>query len=84
MKEFVEYLLHQFVSKPEEVMISESMDGDTHILSVKVAQEDIGLVIGKEGKTINSIRNLAKAKAIRENIFVRIVLDEGDNPKKEA
>jgi predicted RNA-binding protein YlqC (UPF0109 family) len=36
----------------------------------------MGVVIGKEGKTIKSLRNLAKAKAIKDNIRIQIVLEE--------
>jgi predicted RNA-binding protein YlqC (UPF0109 family) len=36
----------------------------------------MGIVIGKEGKTIKSLRNLAKAKAIRDNIRIQVLLDE--------
>ena len=79
MKEFVEFIIKQFVSNPEAVTVNESMEADTHIYTVKVADEDMGVVIGREGKTINSIRNLAKAKAIKENIMIRVFLEESLN-----
>ena len=79
MKEFVEFIIKQFVSNPEAVIVNESMEADTHIYTVKVADEDMGVVIGREGKTINSIRNLAKAKAIKENIMIRVFLEESQN-----
>jgi predicted RNA-binding protein YlqC (UPF0109 family) len=79
MKEFVEFIIKQFVNNPEAVVVTESMDADTHVYTVKVADEDMGVVIGREGKTINSIRNLAKAKAIKENIMMRVYLEESAN-----
>jgi predicted RNA-binding protein YlqC (UPF0109 family) len=84
MKEFVEFIIKQFVNNPEAVVITESMDGENHVYSVKVADEDMGVVIGREGKTINSIRNLAKAKAIKENIMIRIFLEESANRPAQA
>lgn len=83
MKEFVEFMIKQFVSLPDAVTVTETMEADMHVLSVHVANEDMGLVIGREGKTINSIRNLAKAKAIKDNIMIKILLDE-PNAKQDA
>jgi hypothetical protein len=76
MKEFVEYLFTNIVSKPEEVVITETSEGMGTIYRVRVAKEDMGTVIGKEGRNIKSIRNVAKAKAIKDNIHVDIVLEE--------
>ena len=76
MKEFLEFLIKQITSKPEEVKITENRENDTFIYHIKVSEDDIGIVIGKEGKTIKSLRNLAKAKAIRDNIRIQVLLDE--------
>jgi predicted RNA-binding protein YlqC (UPF0109 family) len=76
MKEFLEFLIKQITSKPEEVKITENRENDTFIYHIKVSEEDMGIVIGKEGKTIKSLRNLAKAKAIRDNIRIQVLLDE--------
>lgn len=82
MKEFIEYLLKEFVSKPEEVVVIETVDPETSFKNyqVKVAQEDIGLVIGKEGRTIKSLRNLTRAKAIKDGIRMNLELIETDRP----
>jgi len=76
MKEFLEFLIKQITSKPEEVKITENREDDTFIYHIKVSEDDMGIVIGKEGKTIKSLRNLAKAKAIRDNIRIQVLLDE--------
>jgi uncharacterized protein len=81
MKEFIEYLLKQFVSKPDDVVITESEDNGLKMYLIKVADEDMGLVIGKGGKTIKSIRSLVRSKAIKDGIRVRIELV--DNRSKE-
>jgi len=76
MKEFLEFLIKQITSKPEEVKITENRENDTFIYHIKVSEDDMGIVIGKEGKTIKSLRNLAKAKAIRDNVRIQVLLDE--------
>ncbi|HOD01269.1 MAG TPA: KH domain-containing protein [bacterium] len=76
MKEFLEFLLRQITSKPEEVKVTEEKDDGIYFYHIKVAEDDMGVVIGKEGKTIKSLRNLAKAKAIKDNIRIQIVLEE--------
>jgi len=76
MKEFLEFLIKQITSKPEEIEITENREDDTFIYHIKVSEDDMGIVIGKEGKTIKSLRNLAKAKAIRDNIRIQVLLDE--------
>lgn len=81
MKEFIEYLIKQIVTKPEEAVVNESREGENFNYIIKVAQEDMGIVIGKEGHTIRSLRNLARAKAIRDNVRIRIDLEEsGERP----
>lgn len=75
MKIFIEYLLKQIVSKPEEVFVEEEKNiSDYTSIKLKVSPEDMGLVIGKEGKTIRGIRSLVRAKAIREGIKVSLEL----------
>jgi predicted RNA-binding protein YlqC (UPF0109 family) len=76
MKDFIEYLLTQIVSKPEEVKIEEEENEGFTNFKITVSENDMGLVIGKEGRTIKSIRALARAKAIRDNIRVNIELVE--------
>jgi len=74
-KKFIDYLVKQIVSKPEEVFVEEEKNiGDYTSIKLKVSSEDMGLVIGKEGKTIRGIRSLARAKAIKEGIKVSLEL----------
>ncbi len=78
MKEFIDYLIRQIVSKPESLRIDEEQDPETntHIYRINVAQDDMGMIIGKEGRTIKSLRNLARAKAIKDGIRINIELNE--------
>ena len=72
-------MIKEIVSKPEEVEVTENNDGEIFIYNVHVSNEDMGVVIGKEGKNIKALRNIAKAKAIKDNVRIQIVLEE--NPE---
>lgn len=61
MKEFIEYLAKQLVDQPENVVIEEAMDGDKLIMKLRVAQPDIGKIIGKKGRTAFALRTLVAA-----------------------
>jgi len=74
-KEFVEFIVKYLVTQPEAVSV-ESNDGEGGVkVMIKVAHEDVGRIIGKRGATINAIRLLAKAAAVKagERVDVDIV-----------
>lgn len=77
MKELLEYLVKELVSKPKEVKITESQeeDGTVH-LTLSVAPDDMGTVIGKDGKTITAIRSLVKTAAVKAGKRVFLELEE--------
>ena len=83
MRDFIEYLVKQIVSKPEEVEVTETQENGVFTYKVKVDSEDMGIVIGKEGKNIKSIRNLAKSKAIKDNVRINIELLEASETSSE-
>lgn len=77
MKEVLNYILSRIVTDPNEIDISESIneEGET-VLNVKLPEAERGIVIGKGGKNIMSIRNIVSIIAKRENKKVRIkILD---------
>ncbi len=76
MKFYVEYILNQLVSKPDELMVTEDNQNGFFTYHIDVAEEDMGLVIGKAGRTIRSVRSLIKAKAIKDGVRVRVELIE--------
>jgi hypothetical protein len=80
MKDFIEFLVKSVVKNPDAVVITEAAEGTNLRYSVTVDQADMGLVIGKEGRTINSIRGLAKAKAVKEGVWVDLELVDKDRP----
>jgi uncharacterized protein len=67
MKDLVQYLAKSLVSHPDSVEIQETVDHDTSVFEVKVAKEDLGRIIGKQGHTVKSIRTLLNAAAAISN-----------------
>lgn len=76
MKETLTYILQAIVDNPEAVLVEEQDEEGTNHFIVTVAKEDMGKVIGKEGKVIRSIRNIMKIRAIKENKRINITLAE--------
>jgi predicted RNA-binding protein YlqC (UPF0109 family) len=77
MLELVKYLVTALVDNPDQVKLTESTDEtNTTIINLQVAPQDMGRVIGKNGKIISAIRELAKVKAIKQGKKVRLILQE--------
>lgn len=74
MKELVEYIVKQIVTLPDQVQVEESYSGSEVVLSLKVADEDMGIVIGKKGQTIRSIRKLLSVRAMNDGVRVNLNL----------
>lgn len=66
MKELVKFIAESLVDNPEQVEVNEIEGERSIILELKVAPDDMGKVIGKQGKIANSIRTLTKAAAAKE------------------
>ncbi|MCW8817691.1 MAG: KH domain-containing protein [Ignavibacteriaceae bacterium] len=67
MKEFIEFIAKHLVDSPEDVVVEETITEDKKFtLSLKVKQEDVGKVIGKQGKTAQAMRTLLTAVAAKE------------------
>lgn len=65
MKELVELITRSLVDKPEEVQVIATENERSVVLEIRVAPEDMGKVIGKQGKIAKSIRTLTKAAAAK-------------------
>ena len=61
MKELLQYILEQLVSKPENIVIEETDKGNEIEFNVTVDPEDLGSVIGRGGKVANSIRTVVRS-----------------------
>ena len=67
MKELLQLLARSLVSYPDAVEVKETLGDTTSILELKVAREDLGRIIGKQGRTAKSIRTILNAAASRTN-----------------
>ncbi len=61
MKELIEYIAKLLVDNPEEVSVTELEGEQTSVIELKVAKEDIGKVIGKQGRTARAMRTILSA-----------------------
>jgi len=67
MRELVEVIAKALVDNPDEVVVTEKTEGKTIVLEVKVAESDMGKVIGKQGRIAKAIRAVVKAAATKED-----------------
>ncbi|MBI1996918.1 MAG: KH domain-containing protein [Deltaproteobacteria bacterium] len=67
MKELVQYLAKALVNNPDAVEVKETEAENGSVYELKVAKEDLGRIIGKQGRTAKSIRTLLNAAASRTN-----------------
>ncbi len=72
MKELVKIIAEALVEKPEEVSVTESEDENGVLIELKVAGEDMGKVIGKQGRIAKAIRTVVKAAASKEEKKVTV------------
>jgi len=75
MKELIEYIAKSLVDNPEEVSVIELEGEQTTVLELKVAKEDMGKIIGKQGRTAMAIRTIlggASAK-MKKRSFLEIL-----------
>lgn len=72
MKELLEVIAKRLVEHPEQVVVTETNNERALVLELKVAPEDMGKVIGKQGRIAKAIRTVVKAAANRENKRVTV------------
>ncbi len=73
MKQILEYIISLIVQKPEDLKVTETKIDDLNIQYIISAdKDDIGKIIGKQGKIIQAIRNISKIWAIKNNKQIRI------------
>ena len=75
MKEVLEAIAKSLVDNKEEVMVTEERKNDVIILNLKVAQSDMGKVIGKSGRVAMAIRQVLNAAASRDKL--KVIVDIG-------
>ena len=72
MKELVEVIAKSLVDHPEAVVVDEKQEGQQTVLELHVAEDDMGKVIGRQGRTAKALRTVVKAAATRENTKVTV------------
>ncbi|MCF8082613.1 MAG: KH domain-containing protein [Desulfatiglandaceae bacterium] len=67
MKDLIAYIAKALVDKPEEVVVTEVEGEQTSVIELKVAKEDLGKVIGKQGRTARAMRTVLSAASTKIN-----------------
>jgi len=72
MKELVEYVARGLVAEPDNVAVTEIDQGNLIIYELEVAPDDMGKIIGRQGRVINALRSIVKAAAVRRGVRVNV------------
>ncbi len=75
MKDLIKYIAQALVDHPEEVSVTEIEGNQTSVLELKVAKDDLGKVIGKQGRTARAMRTLLSAASakVRKRTVLEII-----------
>ena len=81
MTELVTEMARALVDKPENVVVEALRDGDGTVIRLRVAQIDVGKVIGKQGRTARSMRTILSAASMKlKHRFSLDIVEEGEAP----
>src|SRR5579864_764543 len=85
MRMLVEQIVQAFVDAPDQVQVTPVEDGGDTILELRVAQSDMGKVIGRQGRTVKSIRTIlgAASMKLQTRYILEIIEDEDDDEDGE-
>ena len=75
-QDFVEFIIKAIVNNPDAVKVNRTVDELGVLLTVKVAAEDMGLLIGRSGSTAKAVRILARIVGMRNNARVNLKIEE--------
>jgi predicted RNA-binding protein YlqC (UPF0109 family) len=76
MKDTLSFIVTQIVDHPEDVSVEETENEGKTVLTIHANPEDLGKIIGKQGRIIRSIRDLIKLIAAKHNVYVDVILAE--------
>ncbi len=68
MQELVKYIVENLVDDPTKVEVTTEKDNDTVVININAEKEEIGKIIGKQGRIAKAIRTVVKAGGIKENV----------------
>jgi predicted RNA-binding protein YlqC (UPF0109 family) len=72
VKELVEFLARELVDDPDAVRVEEALDDRGSVITLSVAPDDMGKVIGRGGRTARAIRAVVRAAATRQGVSARL------------
>jgi hypothetical protein len=75
IKEFVEYVVKSLVSNHEHILVNVREEQGTVTVNVNVAEEDMGRIIGRKGRTVNSIRSLLRVLGSEHGMRVELDIE---------
>ena len=75
MKELVEHMAHALINNPEAAVVTETVNEDGWDLVLKVAPEDMGKIIGKQGRIAQAMRIVLKAAAAKDGKKVNLEIE---------
>lgn len=76
VRELVEFVCRALVDAPDEVEVTEVEEDDERILEVRVARDDVGKVIGKQGRTVRALRAVVDAAGRKEDQLYEVEVIE--------
>lgn len=77
MKQFIEFIAKNLVDDPESVRVDETVEDNKVTLKLHVSKNDLGKVIGKQGRTAKAMRTLLTATSAKHNKSGHLEIDEG-------
>ena len=77
MVELLAYLAKQLVDKPDEVRVTRAERDGTVVLQLRVAEDDVGKVIGKQGRVARALRTLVRASGVKSGERATLEIVEG-------
>jgi predicted RNA-binding protein YlqC (UPF0109 family) len=83
-KEFLEYVVKSLVDNPNEVKIDRKVDEMGVLLTLSVARDDMGKIIGRQGNTAKAIRTLLRVIGMKNNSRVNLKIDEPEGYQKPS
>ena len=83
-QEFLEYLVKSLVDNPDKVSVDRKVDEMGVLLTLKVAPEDMGKIIGRAGNTAKAIRSLLRIVGIKNNARVNLKIEEPEGSTRAA
>lgn len=85
MKELVTEIARALVDDPDHVSVETVADGDATVIRLRVAQSDVGKVIGKQGRTARSMRTILSAASMKlKHRFSLDIVEQGEPPAHQS